>query len=119
MQNIGETGLSTIGPLHSKLGCFLFSIGSSNSSTTLHGGHVKRQKPPLRQSVSMVTGCFANESFRQRSFRKRLWSVRKRVEVSSQFLGLKLNVTNIYMSTQMPTWVLTIRFRTLHYMLYA
>ena len=25
-------------PLHSKLGCLLFSIGSSNSGTTLHGG---------------------------------------------------------------------------------
>ena len=25
-------------PLHSKLGCFLFSKGSSNSGTTLHGG---------------------------------------------------------------------------------
>ena len=24
--------------LHSKLGCLLFSIGSSNSGTTLHGG---------------------------------------------------------------------------------
>ena len=39
-------------------------------------------------------GRFANESFRQRSFRKRLrsvrkylWSVRKRVEVSSQTLS--------------------------------
>jgi len=25
-------------PLHSKLGCLLFSISSSNSGTTLHGG---------------------------------------------------------------------------------
>ena len=25
-------------PLHSKLGCLLFSIGSSNFGTTLHGG---------------------------------------------------------------------------------
>ena len=25
-------------PLHSKLGCLLFSIGPSNSSTTFHGG---------------------------------------------------------------------------------
>ena len=25
-------------PLHSKLGCLLFSTGSSNSGTTLHGG---------------------------------------------------------------------------------
>ena len=39
--------------------------------------------------VNPVTGRFANESFRQWSFRKRLWSVRKRVEVSSQFLDLK------------------------------
>ena len=42
----------------------------------------------------MIVGRFANESFRQRSFRKRLrsvrkylWSVRKRVEVSSQTLS--------------------------------
>ena len=44
-------------PLHSKLGCLLFSIGSSNGGTKLHGGDgggkaffpllksVKRQKP--------------------------------------------------------------------------
>ena len=25
-------------PFHSKLGCLLFSIGSSNSGSTLHGG---------------------------------------------------------------------------------
>ena len=37
-------------------------------------------------NLRMETGRFANESFRQRSFRKRLWSVRKRVEVSSQTL---------------------------------
>ena len=51
-------------PLHSKLGCLLFSIGSSNSVTTLHGGMgvenlyfrllktVKRQKAPFGHSVS-------------------------------------------------------------------
>ena len=44
--------------------------------------------------VPQNVGRFANESFRQRSFRKRLrsvrkylWSVRKRVEVSSQTLS--------------------------------
>ena len=44
--------------------------------------------------VAGDVGRFANESFRQRSFRKRLrsvrkylWSVRKRVEVSSQTLS--------------------------------
>ena len=37
-------------------------------------------------SFKWTVGRFANESFRQRSFRKRLWSVRKRVEVSSQTL---------------------------------
>ena len=30
-------------PLHSKLGCLLFSIGSSNSGTTLHGGDEGRK----------------------------------------------------------------------------
>ena len=49
---------------------------------------------------TVVTGCFANESFRQGSFRKRLWSVRKRVEVSSQtcrnqftYVNLRFNYT--------------------------
>ena len=41
------------------------------------------------------TGRFANESFRQRSFRKRLWSVRKRVEVSSQTLCLSLDTSSV------------------------
>ena len=51
-------------PLHSKLGCLLFSTGSSNSGTTLHGGDGeekallypfkvgKRQKAPFGRSVS-------------------------------------------------------------------
>ena len=51
-------------PLHSKLECLLFSTGSSNSGTTLHGGEgegkallyplksVKRQKAPFGRSVS-------------------------------------------------------------------
>ena len=57
-----------------------------------------------------VTGRFANESFRQRSFRKRLRSVRKRVEVSSQtFRSQFANVINIDMST----YVLTVQFRIL------
>ena len=55
-------------PLHSKLGCLLFSIGSSNSVTTLHGGMgveklyfrllktVKRQKAPFGHSVSTYFG---------------------------------------------------------------
>ena len=46
-------------PLQSKMGCLLFSLGSSNRGTTLHGGDgggkalfsplesVKRQKAPL------------------------------------------------------------------------
>ena len=39
-------------PLHSKLGCLLFSTGSSNSGTTLHGEEVvKRPKGPLRYNV--------------------------------------------------------------------
>ena len=50
--------------LHSKLECLLFSTGSSNSGTTLHGGDgegkallyplksVKRQKAPFGRSVS-------------------------------------------------------------------
>ena len=51
-----------------------------------------------------------NRSFRQRSFRKRLWSVRKRVEVSSQtFRSQFANVINIDMST----YVLTVQFRIL------
>ena len=39
-------------PLHSKLGCLLFSIGSSNISTTLHGGDggVKAIFPPFEVS---------------------------------------------------------------------
>ena len=58
-------------PLHSKLGCLLFSKGSSNSGTTLHGGEgkkelyfpllrsVKRQKVPLGRSIStnFVADC--------------------------------------------------------------
>ena len=51
-------------PLHSKLGRLLFSTGSSNSGTTLHGGNgvgklyctllksVKRNKAPFGRSVS-------------------------------------------------------------------
>ena len=51
-------------PLHSKLGCLLFSTGSSNSGTTLHGGNgvgklyytllksVKHNKAPFGRSVS-------------------------------------------------------------------
>ena len=51
-------------PLHSKLGCLLFSTGSSNSRTTLHGGDgggkalytllksVKRNKAPFGRSGS-------------------------------------------------------------------
>ena len=39
-------------PLHSKLGCLLFSTGSSNSGTTLHGEEVvKRPKGPLEHNV--------------------------------------------------------------------
>ena len=53
---------------------------------------------------SDVISRFANESFRQRSFRKRLWSVRKRVEVSSQtFRSQFANVINIDMSTYVLT----------------
>ena len=49
-------------------------------------------------------------SFRQRSFRKRLWPVHKRVEVSSQtFRSQFTNVINIDMST----CVLTVQFRIL------
>ena len=60
-------------PLHSKLGCLLFSIGSSNSGTTLHGGDgggkalfpllevSKASESPLGRSVSttcnFVTNC--------------------------------------------------------------
>ena len=57
--------------LHSKLGCLLFSTGSSNSGTTLHGGDgggkalltpfnsVQHQQAPFGQSVStnFVTDC--------------------------------------------------------------
>ena len=59
--------------LHSKLGCLLFSIGSSSSGTTLHGGDamgeeklycplwksVKRQRAALGRSVStnFVADC--------------------------------------------------------------
>ena len=60
-----------------------------------HQNHIDREG--LRLTFGhLVTnvGRFANESFRQRSFRKRLrsvrkylWSVRKRVEVSSQTLS--------------------------------
>ena len=54
-------------PFHSKLGCLLFSIGSSNSGTTLHGWDagkkryfpllksVKRQIAPLKRSQSWLT----------------------------------------------------------------
>ena len=39
-------------PLHSKLGCLLFSTSSSNSGTTLHGEEVvKRPKGPLEHNV--------------------------------------------------------------------
>ena len=39
-------------PLHSKLGCLLFSTGSSNSGTTLDGEEVvKRPKGPLEHNV--------------------------------------------------------------------
>ena len=48
----------------------------------------------LLMYLNLVTSCFVNESFCKRSFRKRLWSVRKLVEVSSH----------------MSTCVLTIRF---------
>ena len=39
-------------PLHSNLGCFLFSIGRSNSGTTLHGGDKGRKAifPPFEVS---------------------------------------------------------------------
>ena len=33
-----KESISLLPTLHSKLGCLLFSIGSSNSGTTLHGG---------------------------------------------------------------------------------
>ena len=46
-------------------------------------------------SVSLRNEC---RSFRQQSFRKRLWSVRKRVEVSSQTFRSQLaNVIVTYM----------------------
>ena len=63
--------------LHSKLGCLLFSIGSSNSSTTLMKGKgeemlyfsllksVKCQKAPLGQSAltDFVANCRLNTAF--------------------------------------------------------
>ena len=33
-----KESIPLLATLHSKLGCLLFSIGSSNSGTTLHGG---------------------------------------------------------------------------------
>ena len=57
-------------PVHWSLGCFLFSTGSSNSGTTLHGGgtggkdlfppfKLARRRGPLGQSVStnFVADC--------------------------------------------------------------
>ena len=63
-----------------------------------------------RQTYAFVLSCtcgiYRNRLFRQWSFRKRLWSVFKRVEVSSQTSSSHFaNV--IYMSTR----VLTKRFR--------
>ena len=58
--------------------------------------------------LSWGTGQKGNRSFRQRSFHKRLWSVRKRVEVSSQtFRGQFAKVINIDMST----CIITVQFR--------
>ena len=76
-------------------------------SQNLHG---KSLLPSKGKGFCSETGRFANESFRLRSFRKRLWSVRKRVEVSSQtFRSQFANVINIDMST----YVLTVQFRIL------
>ena len=59
-----ENKINYTPPLHSKLECLLFSTGSSNSGTKLHGGDwegkallyplksVKRQKAPFGRSVS-------------------------------------------------------------------
>ena len=49
---IAETLYSNRVTLHSKLGCLLFSIGSSNIGTTLHGGDggVKAIFPPFEVS---------------------------------------------------------------------
>ena len=68
---------------------------SRSALDSTHQNHIDREG--LRLTFGhLVTnvGRFANESFRQRSFRKRLrsvrkylWSVRKRVEVSSQTLS--------------------------------
>ena len=52
----------------------------------------------MHLSLSCTCGIYRNRSFRQWSFRKRLWSVFKRVEVSSQTSSSHFaNV--IYMST--------------------
>ena len=71
-------------------------------SQNLHG---KSLLPSRGKGFCSETGRFANESFRQR-----LCSVRKRVEVSSQtFRSQFANVINIDMST----YVLTVQFRIL------
>ena len=72
--------------------------------------HTERTRHGFTLRLKVETGRFANESFWQRSFRKRLWSDRKRVEVSSQtFRSQFANVINIDMST----YVLTVQFRIL------
>ena len=69
-----------ITPLHSKLGCLLFSTGSSNSGTTLHGGDgegklyytllksVKRQKAPFARSVSTILSSHCMGGWGRKSF---------------------------------------------------
>ena len=64
-------------PLHSKFGCLLFSIGSSDSGITLHGGNGGREaifslfevrktsKAPLERRVSthFVADCRSIEKY--------------------------------------------------------
>ena len=64
-------------PFHSKFGCLLFSIGSSNRGTTLHGGNGGRKaifslfevrktsKAPLERSVltHFVADCSSIEKY--------------------------------------------------------
>ena len=70
-----------------------YSLSVENIPILLYA-HARQSLLLLTQGNRLNVGRFANESFRQRSFRKRLrsvrkylWSVRKRVEVSSQTLS--------------------------------
>ena len=73
-------------PLHSTLECLLFSLGSSNSGTTLHGGDceggggggeekLKRRKPQFMASSRLRDG--GEKSFSKKKYEKRAGAVER------------------------------------------